>query len=153
MWLRWVFLAVRDRSGRATVTKPSAVPPVGLRAALSALAKTQADLNAIDDEISDAISEIEKRLRDSVSVRIELKTDTGGLAFGKINNQWRMLWWRDGSEEIALSSAPRDIRADSIASIKALIQSGEAQLVSAINNRRAAIDCARCLLEALKVES
>lgn len=107
-------------------------------------------LNDLDSAIGLRIASIEEALRRHISIRVSLDLgDDRSLDFGKIDGAWHLIYG-EGDEEVRLSGCSRDIRAEMIGHVEALIRCAGEQIEERISDRLAAIENADRILTALR---
>lgn len=147
-----------------TVVKKKGDALPALSQVLTDLAKRSAALDAIDTQISQLITRVEDGLREHFSIRIShpIHRDFGGedyedLVFGKWDGKWQLLIESgdigspDDPAVTPLMSSAREMRAKVFVEghVEAMIRGAVAQLDEQLAQRRAALETASALAEAL----
>jgi len=111
---------------------------------------TMAEIDQVDDMISDRIMLVEQWFRARVSIALETPAEELGqrLCWGKLDGKWCLYVARD-PQATALLSMPRDVRAKSHAAISRLVDGVDTSLREELARRRAHLALFHDLVESL----
>ena len=106
--------------------------------------KSHETLDVADTKISRAIATIEERLPATLQVSIEVNWNGRRYEWCKVAGTWRFT-----VEGIPVSSAPRHIRAESLAAIEMIIDGADDQIDAMVAKRAEALDIAAKIYQRL----
>lgn len=92
---------------------------------LERLAQQSAILNEKTDALNEALTRAEaalKSLKAGVTASVEIGVDGGKLGFGKLDQQWRLIYFAPNGEAAPLATAGRNIRVLAAGSLERLLE-------------------------------